>query len=121
MECERNVVATARRATPHESENQQTLNEKLLWLDMQFGLPHRITANGHGRMCPGSPIPIFFMTCEPERITAAKRRAAIATALMLARVARPLDPTRCSDDLTGRLANPRHQVLSCCRRRDRGR
>jgi hypothetical protein len=39
---------------------------------MQCGLHHRITANGHGRMCPASPITILFMTCEPERITAAK-------------------------------------------------
>jgi hypothetical protein len=59
---------------------------------MQCGLHHRITANGHGRMCPASPITILFMTCETERITAAKRRAAIVTALMLARVANPVTP-----------------------------
>ena len=31
----------------HESGNQQTLHGKLRWLDMQCGLHHRITANGH--------------------------------------------------------------------------
>jgi hypothetical protein len=43
-------------------------------------------------MWPASPITILFMPSEPERITAAKRRAAIVAALMLARVANPVTP-----------------------------
>src|SRR5207245_3413846 len=46
----------------HESGNQQTLHGKLRWFDMQCGLHHRITANGHGRMWPASLITILFLT-----------------------------------------------------------
>jgi hypothetical protein len=68
---------------------------------MQCGLHHRITANGHGRMCSGSPITILFLTCEPVppvqrrygiplmliRITGVKCRTAIVVAPILAGIA----------------------------------
>src|SRR6478609_9191845 len=44
----------------HESGNQQTLHAKLRWFDMQCGLHHCITANGHPRMWPASPITNLF-------------------------------------------------------------
>src|SRR6476620_30107 len=83
----------------HESGNQQTLHGILRWLDMQCGLHHRITANGHGRMCSGSPITILFLTCEPGD----KCRTAFVATLMLAGIACGLR-LRCSPRLTAVLA-----------------
>jgi hypothetical protein len=52
------------------------------------------------------------MTCEPERITAAKRRAAIVTALMLARVANPVTPVIAPGSGFRRTSTPRQQAGS---------
>ena len=60
VECERNMVVAASRATATNPETNIRFMEISVWLEMQSGVHHRNTANGCRQMWSASPITILF-------------------------------------------------------------